>query len=166
MYLTTTKNKTANFYVLTDTSTSMLTVAFYTQKLVNQPGHFPLPFFQPWMCSSKSSIYMPSYKVQLLPKQRGKSVAFTVRFFITWSSFFDYFFFIIFISKQDFTVKKKKSQSTDRPLRNVNWGASKEESSATLSIMLLNEHPWKKLLRSQKHGSPKSAYPPEFKLLL
>lgn len=50
----------------------------HTRKLVNQPGHFPLPSFQPWTCSSKSSIYMPSYKVQLLPKQRGKSAAFMI----------------------------------------------------------------------------------------
>ena len=49
----------------------------HTHKLVNQPGHFPLLSFQPWTYSSKSSIYTPSYKVQPLPKQRGKSAAFT-----------------------------------------------------------------------------------------
>lgn len=38
----------------------------------------PSPLFQPPTCSSKSSIYMPSYKVQLLPKQRGKSAAFII----------------------------------------------------------------------------------------
>lgn len=80
-HISTAKDETLQTFlsVPTGPSVSTLTVAFlHTRKLVNQPGHFPLPSFQPWTCSSKSSIYMPSYKVQLLPKQRGKSAAFMI----------------------------------------------------------------------------------------
>lgn len=128
----------------------MFTVAFHTQKLVSQPEPLPLP-----LSSHGCALQRALFTCQAT-KQCGKTAAFMI---LQWgfsqhkaasqTTFFLHFFFI---SKQDFTVKKKKkkSQSTHRLLRNIMRGASKEKSSATLSIAFWMNIHGKTVYKSEK----------------
>lgn len=115
----------------------MLTVAFYTLKSLLTSQAFPSPLF-PAMAVLFKELYLHAKlqsstaskatwkKAQLLPFY--SEVLHNVKGLG--------FLFLNFQTGFHSSNKKIVSQSTHRPLMNTHWGASKGESSATLSIML------------------------------
>lgn len=141
----------------------MFTVAFHTQKLVSQPEPLPLP-----LSSHGYALQRALFTCQAT-KQCGKTAAFMI---LQWgfsqhkaASQTTFFFTFFFISKQDFTVKKKKISVHPQAFEEHYERGFKRKELCDLEHCILNEHPWKNCVQVRKKESPKPTYPPEFKLL-